>query len=53
MLIVHMDLWSLPASEMLHRETVLYPNFPPTEDAIWHSLITPIKEILQIIFYAF
>ena len=34
MLIVHIDLWSLTASEMLHRETVLYPNFPPTEDAI-------------------
>ena len=56
MLIVQMDLWSLTASEMLHGETV---NFPPTEDAIWHSLITPMdidlitQQILQIIFNAF
>ena len=41
MLIVHMDLWSLDANEVLHGEAVLYPDFPPTEDAIWHSLITP------------
>ena len=59
MLIVHMDLWSLVASEMLHGEAVLYPNFPPTEDAIGHSLITPTdidlvtQEILQIISHAF
>ena len=33
MLIVHMDLWSLAASEVLHGVTVLYPNFRPTEDA--------------------
>ena len=54
-----MDLWSLDASEVLHGEAVLYPNFPPTEDAIWHSLITPTdsdlvtQEILQIVFHAF
>lgn len=55
MLIVHMDLWSLAAS----GETVLYPDYLPTEDAIWQSLITPMEidlvtqEILQIIFHAF
>ena len=59
MLIVHMDLWSLDASELLHGEAVLYLDFPPTGDAIWHSLITPTdldlvtQEILQIIFHAF
>ena len=55
MLIVHMDVWSLAASEVLHGETALYHNFPPAEEAIWHSLITPMvidlvtQQILQII----
>ena len=44
---------------MLHGEAVLYPDFPPTEDAIWHSLIAPTsldsltQEIMQILFHAF
>ena len=28
-LITHIDLWSLDASELLHGEAVLYPDFPP------------------------
>lgn len=38
MLIVHLDLWSLDASQVLVGEAVLYPDFPPTEDPIWHCL---------------
>ena len=60
-LITHIDLWSLDASELLHGEAVLYPDFPPTEDAIWHHLIAPAssendattQEIIQLIFHAF
>ena len=60
-LITNIDLWSLDASELLHGEAVLYPDFPPTEDAIWHHLIAPAssendattQEIIQLIFHAF
>ena len=59
MLIAHLDLWSLDASEVLLGEAVLFPDFPPTEDVIWHHLTTPTdldpitQEMLQIIFHAF
>ena len=60
-LITHIDLWSLDASELLHGKAVLYPDFPPTEDAIWDHLIAPAssendattQEIIQLIFHAF
>ena len=32
------DLWSLDASPVLTGEAVLFPDFPPTKDPIWHSL---------------
>ena len=40
LLITHLDLWALDASEVLNGEAILFPEFPPTEDAIWCSLIT-------------
>ena len=51
--------WSTDASKLVHGEVVLYPEFPPSEDAVWHCLIAPsesdstTQEILQIIFHAF
>ncbi len=59
MLIAHLDLWSLDASDVLAGEAVLYPDFPPKEDPIWHCLtaatdLDPLtQEMLQIIFHAF
>ena len=35
MLIVHMDIWLLNASEVLHGEDVLYSDFPPTVGTIY------------------
>ena len=40
-LITCIDLWALDASELLCGEAVLFPDFPPCEDVIWHHLITP------------
>ena len=58
-LVSRVEEWSVDASKLLHGEAVLYPEFSPSEDAIWHCLITPsesdstTQEILQIIFHAF
>ena len=58
-LVSRIDEWSLDASGLLHGEAVLYPDFPPSEDAVWHHLSTASEsdsttlEILQIIFHAF
>ena len=58
-LVSHIDKWSTDASKLVHGEVVLYAEFPPSEDAVWHSLIalsesdSITQEILQIIFHAF
>ena len=59
MLVSYIDEWSTDASKLLHGEAVLYPEFPPSEDAVWQCLIAPsesdstTQEIFQIIFHAF
>ena len=54
-----MHEWSQDATILLHGEAVFFPDFPPVEDAVWHSLIAPSSsdaitlEILQIICHTF
>ena len=58
-LVSYIEEWSLDASKLLCGEAVLFPDFPPSEDAVWHHLTTAsesastTQEILQIIFHAF
>ena len=59
-LVSSMHEWSQDASILLHGEAVLFPDFPPVQDPIWHSLITPSSssdaitlEILQIMCHTF
>ena len=40
-LVASMHKWSQDASILLHGEAVFFPDFPPVEDAVWHSLIIP------------
>ena len=40
-LVASMHERSQDASILLHGEAVIYPDFPPVEDAVWHSLIAP------------
>jgi E1A/CREB-binding protein len=40
-LVASMHEWSQDASILLHGEAVFFPDFPPVEDAVWHSLIAP------------
>ena len=40
MLIFHLDLWSLDSIDaVLSGNAVIFPDFPPSEDEIWKSLI--------------
>ena len=39
MLITHLDLWSLDSTDVLSENAVIFPDFPPSEDEIWKSLI--------------
>ena len=58
-LITHLDLWSLDSSEVLSGHAVIFPDFPPSEDEIWNSLIAPseydaiAQELLQVLFGSF
>ena len=59
-LVASMCEWSQDASKLLHGEAVFFPDFPPVEDVVWHSLIiSPSSsdsltlEILQVICHAF
>ena len=58
-LITHLDLWSLDSAEVLSGNAVIFPDFPPTEDEIWKSLIASseydaiAQEILQTLFSSF
>ena len=60
LLVNRLESWSIDASELLCGEAELYPDFPPTDDDIWYSLIKPdtgldfcTQEILQILCHAF
>ena len=40
-LVTHLDMWALDATSVLCGETILFPDFPPSEDVIWQHLIMP------------
>ena len=58
-LVTHLDMWALNAADVLSGEAILFPDFPPSENAIWQHLTTPsecdplVLVILQILFHAF
>lgn len=55
MLITHLDLWSLDSTDVLSGNAVNFPDFPPSEDEIWKSLIASseydviAQELLQMV----
>ena len=59
MLIFHLDLWSLDSTDVLSGNAVIFPDFPPSEDEIWKSLIASseydviAQELLQTLFSSF
>ena len=48
--------WSVDASDVVSGEATLFPDYPPTQDEIFHSLVKPsdldstAQEILQVLF---
>ena len=59
MLITHLDLWSLNSTDVLAGNAFIYPDFPPSENEIWKSLIAfseydvIAQELLQTLFSSF
>ena len=57
--ITHLDLWFLDSTDVLIGNAVIFPDFPPSEDEIWKSLIVSseynviAQVLLQTLFSSF